>query len=117
MNRPIVRSILLTAAIAGAMLVAGQVSAQARRVEISNRSSHAMIQFFASSVSTQDWGDDILGPVLPAGQSRALNLTGGAAGGCLYDLKAIFDDGRTVERHSVNVCTGPAPAFGDEPHH
>jgi hypothetical protein len=113
------RRALLTAGLAAAFLGATALAAvaQPRQVEIANRSSHAMIQFFASSVTTQDWGDDILGSTLAAGQVRQITLAGGAAGGCLYDLKAVFDDGRAVERHAVNVCRGPVPAFEDEQRH
>lgn len=106
---------ILAAAGAALLALAATASlAQTRQVEISNRSSTPMIQFFASSTARADWGDDILGAVLQPGQTRAVTLSGGAANGCLYDLRAVFADGRAVERRAVNVCTGPVPAFVDE---
>src|SRR5690242_9787317 len=120
MNEVMKSTLLRNGLILGAALAAcvvASAAAQARRVEIANHSSHAMIQFFASSTATPEWGGDILGSVLPGGQSRAIALSGGAGSGCLYDLKAVFDDGRAVERHSVNVCTGPVPPFEDEASH
>ena len=80
-----------------------------REVVLTNHTGHAMIQFFASSVAAHDWQEDRLGPVLADGQSRRVVLT--RAGPCQFDLKAVLDDGRSIERRGVDVCATPNYTF------
>jgi hypothetical protein len=41
--------------------------------------------------------------VLPPGQRVRVNIDDGT-GACLFDFKAVFADGRTIEQRRVNVC-------------
>ena len=78
--------------------------AQDRRVRIINDTRHTMVRFYASNSSRTSWEEDILGQrVLPAGQSVVINIDDGS-GACLYDFKAVFDDGDVLTRGQVNVC-------------
>jgi hypothetical protein len=79
-------------------------AAQDRHVRIINETEHAMVHFYASNVSVEDWQEDILGEdVLPAGSDVMINIDDGT-GHCEYDFKAVFDDGEVLIRHDINVC-------------
>ena len=96
------------AAISAAVLMSSFASAPAvaedRRVRIINDTRHTMVRFYASNSSRTTWEEDILGQrVLPAGQSVMVNIDDGS-GACLYDFKAVFDDGDVLTRTQVNVC-------------
>lgn len=79
-------------------------SADNRRIELDNQSGWAVVSFYASSVQSDLWQGDILGPrVLPSGNFVRINLDGGSDY-CYFDFKTRFSDGRTVVRRNVNVC-------------
>lgn len=87
-----------------AVATATPAVAQDRRVRIINGTNHTMVRFYASNSSRTSWEEDILGrKVLPAGQSVMVNIDDGS-GACLYDFKAVFDDGDELTRGQVNVC-------------
>lgn len=78
------------------------VQGQARSVAIANRSGHRIIEAYASSADTQDWGDERLGEAAIApGASHTLSLRPGAD--CQYDLHVVYDD-ETSEDGVVNGC-------------
>ena len=77
---------------------------QDRRVKIINETKHTMVRFYASNSSRTSWEEDILGQsVLPAGRSVVINIDDGT-GACMFDFKAVFDDGDELIRNRVNVC-------------
>jgi hypothetical protein len=94
----------LGAALALAMTAMGPASAdENKRVKIINETEHNIVQFYASRVGTNDWEEDILDvDVLPPGQS--VNINFGGSDFCMYDFKAVFDDGDVLVRNRVNVC-------------
>jgi hypothetical protein len=68
-----------------------------------NRGTAEVREFFATSAGRSNWGRDRLqGKALAPGAKFAVRLP--ADGNCVYDLKAVFADGKTEERHEVNVC-------------
>lgn len=78
--------------------------AEDRRVRIINGTRHIMVRFYASNSSRTDWEEDILGNrVLKPGESVVINIDDGS-GACLFDFKAVFDDGDELTRGQVNVC-------------
>lgn len=80
------------------------VDNQDRRVNIVNQTRFTIMEFYASSVGQNNWQEDILGAnVLPAGRSVVVNIDDGT-GYCLYDLKAVFEDGDEAIKYRVNVC-------------
>jgi hypothetical protein len=94
-----------TAAVALIGLGAAPANAQDRHVQVVNETSHGIVQFFASNVERPNWEEDILGEaVLPVGQSVNINIDDGT-GACLYDFKAVFDDGQELVRNGIDVCT------------
>jgi hypothetical protein len=79
-------------------------SAQDRRVNIHNSTSYTIVHFYASNVTRDNWEEDILGQyVLNPGGSVMVNVDDGS-GQCLFDFKAVFDDGDEAVKNGVNVC-------------
>jgi len=90
-----------------AALLAGSTGARAsedRHVKIINETDHTMVHFYASNVAAKSWEEDILGDsVLKPGDDVRINIDDGS-GHCLYDFRAVFDNGQALEKHNVNVC-------------
>lgn len=80
-------------------------SADNRGIELDNQSGSTVVSFYASSVQSDSWQGDILGPrVLPSGNFVRIKLND-ASDYCYFDFKTRFSDGTTVVRRNVNVCT------------
>ena len=78
--------------------------AQDRRVWIVNDTSWTMTHFYASNVDRTVWEEDILGrDILYPGERVRVDIDDGT-GYCLYDLKAVFEDGDEVVRSGFDVC-------------
>jgi len=76
-----------------------------RQMDIVNHSDEAIVSFYASNVGNSSWGPDLLGDyVLDPGDSTPLDLDDGT-GYCRFDFKTVMDDGTTVIRRDVDVCT------------
>ena len=94
----------LAVLVATTALTPGMASAEDRRVRIINETRHIIVRFYASNVNASGWEEDILGEdVLQPGQSVTVNIDDGS-GYCLYDFKAVFDDGDSLVRQRVDVC-------------
>ncbi|KQN76869.1 hypothetical protein [Devosia sp. Leaf64] len=94
------------ASLALVFLAASVVNASAldRRVQINNKSSYDIVEFYASNTGTNSWEEDILGKdILPAGHSVMINIDDGS-GYCKYDFLAVFEDGDKVTSTDNNVC-------------
>ena len=90
--------------VATTALTPGMASAEDRRVRVINETRHIIVRFYASNVNATSWEEDILGQqVLKPGQSVVMNIDDGS-GYCLYDFKAVFDDGDALERKRIDVC-------------
>lgn len=86
-------------------LAAAPAAAQDRNVRIVNETRHTMVEFYASNIGRDTWEEDILGQdVLQVGQSVNINIDDGT-GACLYDFRAVFDDGDELVRNRIDVCT------------
>jgi len=89
-----------------ALIVTATVAASAydRRVQINNRTSYDIVEFYASNTGSRSWEEDILGrSILPAGNSVVININDGS-GYCMYDFLAVFEDGDQVTTSRNNVC-------------
>jgi hypothetical protein len=97
----------VTAALtAGALVLALAVpaAAQDRRVRIENNTGVTLVEFYGSNTGTNDWEEDILGKdVLPSGSSVNINFDDGT-GYCMFDFRAVFQDGDVLVRREINVC-------------
>ena len=95
-------SLLAVAGLAACISTAAIADAN-KKVKIINETRHAMVEFHASRVGTNDWEEDILGQdTLGVGNSVVVNF--GTDDYCLYDFLGVFDDGDKVEKHRINVC-------------
>ena len=75
-----------------------------RRVRVVNDSTHDIVRFFASNVDGADSQENMLGEdILPAGGSIVLNFEDGS-GYCRFRFRAVFEDGLSLLRDSVNIC-------------
>jgi hypothetical protein len=96
---------IVTATVAFIGLASAPANAQDRHVEVINETQHTIVQFFASNVDRGTWEEDILGTdVLPVGSSVKINVDDGS-GACLYDFKAVFEDGEELVRNGIDVCS------------
>ena len=96
---------IMAAVVALFGLASGTANAQDRNVLVINETQHAIMEFYASNIGSDNWEEDILGEsVLPVGQSVNINIDDGTEA-CLYDFKAVFDDGEELVRNRIDVCT------------
>lgn len=94
----------LAVMVAATAFTPGMASAEDRRVRIINETRHIIVRFYASNVNATSWEEDILGQsVLKPGASVTINIDDGS-GYCLFDFKAVFDDGDSLVRQRVDVC-------------
>lgn len=96
----------LGGAIAAATLFASTAPAAAleRWVTIINNTGYTMVAFYASHRDATTWEEDILGnDVLPSGYRVNINMDDNS-GYCIFDFKAVFDDGDEVEVWDRNIC-------------
>jgi hypothetical protein len=81
-----------------------EAEAQDRRVTIVNETRFDIVEFYGSNVDAKTWEEDILGSdILPAGSSVVINFDDGT-GYCLFDFRAVFEDGDVLEEQNVDVC-------------
>lgn len=119
--RSIIKSVASAnlAAIVAVGLVLGVSSAASaddedRRVRILNNTSVAMMEFYASSIASKTWEEDILGQdVLVPGDNVVINIDDGS-NACRYDFKAVFLDGDEVTDEDVDVCDVAEYEFTEE---
>lgn len=83
---------------------ASTTAALDRRVRINNYTSYDIVEFYASNRDAKSWEEDILGrSILPAGRSVVINIDD-RSGYCIFDFKAVFEDGDELEKYGNNVC-------------
>lgn len=107
MNRLLGRFTISGAAAVVALigLATAPADAQDRNVLVINETRHTIVEFYASNIGRETWEEDILGEdVLPVGQSVNINFDDGTEA-CLYDFKAVFDDGDELVRNRIDVCS------------
>jgi hypothetical protein len=102
------------AAGAGLLATGAGAAEPERPLSVANHTRHAMLNLYAARIDAPAWQDDKLGEdVLAAGQSATIRIEA-EPGRCLYDLRAVFEDGRVETARSVDVCARNAFAF-EEP--
>jgi hypothetical protein len=80
-------------------------SAANRHVDIINATGMTMAEFYASATNADDWEEDILGSdTLADGEVFDVDIDDGT-GACKFDFKAVFTDGTSHVRRSVDVCS------------
>lgn len=78
-----------------------------RVVTIVNNTGYTIVEFYGSNKGTTSWEEDILGyDVLGSYSSININFDDGT-GYCIFDFKAVFNDGNEVVSKGINVCEIP----------
>ena len=81
--------------------------AQDKHVQIINQTGYTITHFYGSNTGSQSWEEDILGnDVLPPGGSINIDFEDGS-GYCMFDFRAIFEDGEELIKEGVDVCQIP----------
>lgn len=94
----------LVASILLAGVLATPAMAVERWVEIINRTGFTIVEFYGSNVASDSWEENILDfDVIRSGTSMRINFNDGS-GYCMFDFKAVFDDGTILTRKRVNTC-------------
>ncbi len=71
---------------------------------LANATAHTLTHLYISPAAANSWETDILGElVLEAGESGVVNINDGVES-CMYDFKANFDDGDSIEVAGVDIC-------------
>lgn len=95
-------------ALALSTALASPLLAEDRRVTIINNTGFTMTNFYGSNKDSTSWEEDILGQdVLPSGSSVVINFDDGK-GYCIFDFRAVFEDGEELVKQGVNVCEIPS---------
>lgn len=109
-TKPLIAALAVSAALAGTST--GALAAD-RWVKIFNNTSTTVYRFYASPNNTNSWGQDRLGrKQIPSGYNSTINLNG-AGGGCIFDIRAEFTDGDSLEKYGINVCGGYTITYYD----
>jgi hypothetical protein len=100
-----IRSALLLLAVWLASTTAFAQDRNDRRMDVINDTNRAVNGVYATNSTVKNWGRDLLGQdVIPPKQSYRFDFNDGT-GQCIFDLRAVLDNGRFFERYKVNVCT------------
>jgi hypothetical protein len=76
-----------------------------RHVDIVNETGRVIYSFYSTNKGVSHWGRDLLGQnVIQPGQGTRINLDD-RTGYCVFDFRAVLDNGRVIERYRVDVCT------------
>lgn len=75
-----------------------------RHMTVINETSFDIVEIYGSNVGENDWQENMLGDeVLSAGASVDVDFDD-RSGYCMFDLRAVFEDGDEVVSERVNVC-------------
>jgi hypothetical protein len=72
--------------------------------QVENRSATPIQDLYIRKAGTDDWGKNAIDNTIAAGAVRHLAVH--EDDGCNYDLRIVFQDGRSEERREVNLCQG-----------
>jgi hypothetical protein len=87
-----------------ASLIGGPVASQQdKRVTIVNGTDRTITAFYASHVSADRWGRDLLTGTIDPGDDFQFNFDDGSTR-CKYDLRAVFNQGKARRYNNFDVC-------------
>lgn len=97
---------LFAAAALSAALLAPAASAQTDSVDftLTNATERTLLSLYISLPSTDEWEEDIFGAdVLEPGDTFDISIDDGLEE-CVYDIRADFVDGESIQIASVDFC-------------
>ena len=106
MGNSLMRIRNLVAALVASALLAPAAMAQTESIDftLTNNTEHVLTALFISLPSTDEWEEDIFGAdVLGSGDSMDISIDDGLPE-CVYDIRADFSDGDSVQVAEVNFC-------------
>ncbi|MFM9268185.1 hypothetical protein [Tychonema sp. BBK16] len=96
-------------------LVASSVLAQMVKISVVNNSGKTMTAVYMSPPDKDNWGDNEL--QAPIGDREKADFEwnradyGGSEGGCVFDVRAEYSDGKYTDLDAVNLCKESALNF------
>lgn len=99
-------SLALALAVSLAALAPDRATAQRhdRRMVIVNETGRIIRELYATNTGTKYWGRDLLGQsVIPRGGRHLIDFNDGT-GYCMFDFRAVLDNGHPIELYKVDVC-------------
>jgi hypothetical protein len=86
-------------------------------VQIENRSPTPIQDLYIKKAGSEGWGKNVIDGTIAAGAVRHLTLP--EREGCKYDMRVVYQDGRSEEMNEIDLCQGLAviekPGEGDTP--
>ncbi len=71
---------------------------------LTNDTPYELIALFISDTGSDSWEDDILGvEVIESGDAAEVTIDDGLSD-CVYDLRADFSDGESIDLRGVDLC-------------
>lgn len=91
---------------------------QDRRLLVINQTQVDIIGIYASAVSSNDWGENMIvsshhEPVPSGGRVLADMDDKSGSSNCRYDLKAVLSNGQIATRENVDICSVTDWTIGD----
>ena len=72
--------------------------------QLTNRSSYAIVQFFTSPATTDQWEEDVFGEgVFPAGNTVPITIADGSDQ-CVYDMKFVPEGAEEFVVEGIDLC-------------
>jgi hypothetical protein len=92
--------------------LAQAASDPATTVQAANSGKRPIVAVYTSPPGRRDWSDDMLGKgTLKPGQTLKLKLKA-KPDGCKVDFNALLDNGDSVTKPDVDLCSDPQPSVG-----
>lgn len=108
LSGPILAASLLTGLFAGHAALAD--GAQNPSFNLLNHSSEAIRELYVTPAGNERWGRNRLTRPVPAGASFAVRRR--IDGNCIFDIRVVYADGRSQDRHGVDSCKTDDIAVG-----
>ena len=98
------RRIGFPAALAAAWLLASPANAGQQDFVLLNETGYTIQQVYVSPSNARSWEEDVLGDdVLMDGTRETIRFSR-SEDTCLWDLKAVYEDGESAEWQGLNLC-------------
>ncbi|MEX0760025.1 MAG: hypothetical protein WD100_10635 [Tistlia sp.] len=86
------------------LLWSASAQAGAQDFQLLNETGYQIDYVYLSAVDEQDWEEDVMGEdALPTGEAVDIEFAGGDDR-CLWDLKAIYNDGDEAVWGGIDLC-------------
>ena len=98
------RRIGFSAAALAACLLASPAAAGQQDFVLLNETGYTIQQVYVSPSKVQSWEEDVLGEDVLMHGSREMIRFSRTEDTCLWDLKAVYEDGESAEWQGLNLC-------------